>query len=106
MGVPQNHAVRTTSMRCFVSRRYTLTAAKAIPSADEKIAVAKKAGIKSHSSPQSGAYCSTTRNITMTMAWKNKNTPDVPTAAKQRISRGKETFFTSPALSTMVPVAI
>ena len=38
--------------------------------------------------------------ITMTMAWKKKKTQAEPTAARARISRGNDTFFTMPALLT------
>ena len=42
----------------------------------------------------------------MTIDWKKKKTEAVPTEARARISRGKETFFTMPALATTVPVAV
>ena len=44
--------------------------------------------------------------ITMTMDWKKKNTQADPTAARARISRGNETFFTMPALLTTTPVPV
>ena len=44
--------------------------------------------------------------MTMTMAWKKKKTQAEPTAARARISRGNETFFTMPALFTTTPVPV
>jgi hypothetical protein len=44
--------------------------------------------------------------MTMTMAWKKKKTQADPTAANARISRGKDTFFTMPALFTTTPVQV
>ena len=44
--------------------------------------------------------------MTMTMAWKKKKTQAEPTAARARISRGKETFLTMPALLTTTPVPV
>ena len=44
--------------------------------------------------------------MTMTMAWKKKKTQAEPTAASARISRGKDTFFTMPALFTTTPVPV
>ena len=41
----------------------------------------------------------------MTMIWKNMKTAE-PTEASARISRGNETFFTSPELFTTTPVAV
>src|SRR5580698_5770450 len=46
------------------------------------------------------------RKITITMDWKKKNTDAVPMAAIARISRGNDTFFTSPELVTTAPVAL
>jgi hypothetical protein len=44
--------------------------------------------------------------MTMTMDWKKKKTQAEPTAARARISRGNDTFFTMPALLTMTPVPV
>ena len=44
--------------------------------------------------------------MTITQAWKKKKTQAEPTAARARISRGNDTFFTSPALLTTTPVAV
>ena len=44
--------------------------------------------------------------MTMTQAWKKKKTPAEPMEARARISRGNDTFFTSPALLTTTPVAV
>ncbi len=44
--------------------------------------------------------------MTMTMAWNTKNTDAEPIDARARISRGKDTFFTRPALFTTTPVPV
>ena len=44
--------------------------------------------------------------MTITTAWKKKKTQAEPTAARARISRGKATFFTMPALFTTTPVPV
>ncbi len=41
-----------------------------------------------------------------TMDWNKKNMKAEPTAARERISRGKATFFTMAALDTMVLVPV
>ena len=53
-----------------------------------------------------GRVCRTTRKMTITIDWKKKNTQAEPTAARARISRGNETFFTMPALLTTTPVPV
>ena len=54
----------------------------------------------------SGAVWRTIMKMTITIAWKKKKTQAEPTAARARISRGKETFFTMPALFTTTPVPV
>src|ERR1039458_8187985 len=96
IGQAQNHAdPTTTSIRCWVSRRYTLTAAKKIAMAEQKTSRGTNATGISHSSPKSGRQWRATKKMTMTHDWKKKNTEAEPTAASARISRGNETFLRS-----------
>ena len=90
-------------MRCWVSRRYTLTADKSTAMAEARTTPATRARSSTGRYAKSGTVCRTTRKITSTMDWKKKNTHAEPTEANARISRGNETFFTMPPLATTVP---
>src|ERR1019366_2059847 len=74
--------------------------------AEQKTSSGTRATGISHSSPNAGRQCKATKKMTITQDWKKKNTDAEPTDANARISRGNETFFTSPALLTMAPVAV
>jgi hypothetical protein len=75
-------------------------------SADARTMPATRASSSTGKYDQSGPWCSTIRKITMTMVWNTKNTQAEPTAARERISLGNETFLTMPALFTTTPVPV
>src|ERR1700685_2883569 len=106
MGQAQNQAVKRTSTRCWVSRRYTLMADKKIARAIDQQMSATNASGRRGRYDQSGWQRRATIKMTSTMAWKKKNTLADPMDAKAKISRGNEIFFTKPALLTTTPVAV
>ena len=98
IGQAQNQAVRMTSMRCWVSRRYTLIDESSTASAPASTMPANRARKSSGRYVQSGELCRTTRKMTITQDWKKKKTQAEPTAARARISRGNDTFLTMPGV--------
>ncbi len=68
--------------------------------------MAASAGITIHSALQSGRCQKAIMNANRTIDWNRKNMNADPTAARERISRGKATFLTIAALDTMVLVPV
>src|SRR5579864_6182738 len=106
-GIAQNQASRSTSTRCWVSRRYTLTAERNTARAEANTVMAARAGIRSQMTLQSGRCQKATMKASRTTDWNRKNMKADPTDDSARISRGKATFLTMAALDTteLVPVS-
>ena len=101
IGVTQNHASSASSRKCCVSRRYTLIARQ-----QDAERARERAAARSARAAATG--CTPTRRASRTIAsttnstrlCRKKCTSMLPTAASGRISRGNDTFFTSPAFAT------
>ena len=88
-----------------MSRSFTFSAASSTPTADANIKRATNATGRSGRYANATSYRKTTSARNSTIAWRKKCTSAAPMEAIGRISRGKATLRTSPALATTELVA-
>ena len=104
MAENQNQASSTTSIRCWVSRRYTLIALKAMASAEVRTSSTTIASSRLGRNDTSGARVKTASAPNSTRLCRKKCTSAAPTVARTNASRGNQTFVTSWAFDTMALV--
>src|SRR5262249_31019076 len=105
IGVNHKHAGRASSRECCVSGRQTFVADNKRQSAPVTSKSATSATGRSGRYSHATLQCTSAMTAKSTRLCKKKCTSMLPTDANGRISRGNDTFFTSPELATTEPVA-